>query len=70
MLVLSAFWPRKAKLLSEAPARSKTCYTVKNDSSVLQYNKLCHVVPTFRFFIFKLVGFLVTFWVNLLLALI
>jgi len=70
ILVLSAFWPRKAKLFSEAPACSKTCSTVKNDSYVLQYNRLRHVLPTFRFFIYKLVGFLVTCWVNLLMALI
>ena len=70
MLVFSAFWPRKAELLSEAQARSTTCSVVKNDSYVLQYNKLCHVLLTFRFFIFKLIGFLVTFWVNLFMALI
>ena len=70
MLVFSAFWPRKAKLLSEEQARSKTCSTVKNDCYELQYNKLYHVLLTFRFFIFKLVGFLVTFWINLLMALI
>jgi len=70
MLVFSAFWPRRAQLLSEAQARSKTCSIVNNDSYVLQYNKFCHVLPTFRFFIFKLVGFLVTFWTNLFMALI
>jgi hypothetical protein len=68
LLVLSAFWPRKVKLLSEAQVRIKSCSTVRNDSYVLQYNILCDVLLSFRFFIFKLVGFLATFWVNLLMA--
>lgn len=70
MLVFSAFWPRKAKLLSEAQTCNKTCSMVKNDSYVLQYNKLGHVLLTLWVFIFKLTGFLVTFWVNLFMALI